>query len=291
MKPPAFEYHDPVELEPALELLRRYQGEAKILAGGQSLLALLNFRLTRPVALIDVNRIRRLSYIKEQDGRLCLGAITRQRAIEFSPLVREKLPLLVEATRLVGHLPTRTRGTIGGSLAHADPAAEYPAVFSALDGELVARGPNGERVLGAREFFQGLMTTALAPDEVLVEVRLPLMTAQCGWAFEEFSRRQGDFAIVGVAAQICVVGERCKTARLAAAGVGPTPLRLERVEQTLEQDGLSERSIAEAAARAAEQTEPPSDLHATAQYRRHLTRVLTQRAISRALARARGERR
>ncbi len=290
MKPPAFEYHDPVELEPVLELLRRYQSEAKILAGGQSLLALLNFRLTRPAALIDINRITGLSYIKEKPGWLYLGATTRQRAIEFSPLVREKLPLLAEATRLIGHLPTRTRGTIGGSLAHSDPAAEYPVVLTALDGELVARAESGERVLKAGEFFQGLMTTALAPDEMLVEVRLPAMPAGSGWAFEEFSRRHGDFAIVGVAAQLSVEGERCASARLAAAGVGPVPLRLESAEQALKQGGLNQRTIAEAAARAAEQTQPTSDLHASAEYRRHLTRVLTERAINRALERARGTR-
>jgi carbon-monoxide dehydrogenase medium subunit len=290
MKPPPFAYHDPLEIDAALELLRDYQGEAKILAGGQSLIALLNFRLSRPTALIDINRMPQLSYITERDGWLCLGAATRQRTIEFSPLVHKKLPLLAEATQLIGHLPTRTRGTIGGSLAHSDPAAEYPAVFSALDGELVARATGSERVLKARDFFQGLMTTALAADEMLIEVRLPLMPAKSGWAFEEFSRRHGDFALVGIAAQISVDGEHCTKARLAAAGVAATPLRLDRAEQVLEQGGLDQRSIAEAATRAAEQVEPTSDLHASAQYRRHLTRVLTHRAITRALARARGER-
>jgi len=153
VKPPVFDYHAPASVDEALELLGRYAGEAKVLAGGQSLMPLLNFRLSRPAALIDLNRISALAYIREDDARVRLGAMTRQRTIEFSPIVRERLPLLAEATALVGHLPIRTRGTIGGSLAHADPSAEYPAVLAALDGEVAVRGPRGERVLRAAELF------------------------------------------------------------------------------------------------------------------------------------------
>lgn len=290
MKPPLFDYHDPESLEEALDLLGRYGGEAKLLAGGQSLMPLLNFRLSRPAALVDINRIRALAYIREEDGQLRLGAMTRQRAIEFSPLVRERLPLLAEATALVGHLPIRTRGTIGGSLAHADPSAEYPAVATALDAEMVIRARGRERILRPGEFFQTYLTTGLAPDEMLVEVRLPAAPPASGWAFEEFSRRHGDFAIVGIAAQLVADGDRCRAARLAAAGAGPKPVRLRAAEEILESDGLNERSIEAAAQRAAELVEPDADIHASREYRRHLTRVLTRRAISRAVARSQGGR-
>jgi aerobic carbon-monoxide dehydrogenase medium subunit len=166
MKPPPFEYHDPGSVGEALALIGRYAGEARLLAGGQSLVPLLNFRLASPAALIDLNQIAELSYIREQDGQVRIGAMTRQRQIEFSPIVRERLPLLAEATRMVGHLPTRTRGTIGGSIAHADPAAEYPCVVRALGGEMVLRSAGGGRVLEAAQFFQGFMSTAIGADEM-----------------------------------------------------------------------------------------------------------------------------
>jgi CO/xanthine dehydrogenase FAD-binding subunit len=286
VKPPPFDYYAPVTVEEALELLVRYGGEAKVLAGGQSLMPLLNFRLTRPAALVDLNRIPDLAYIREHDGWLYLGAMTRQRTIELSPLVRQRVPLLAEATRWVGHLPIRTRGTIGGSLAHADPAAEYPAVLTALEGEVVVRGPRGQRLLGAGALFQSYLTTSLAPDEILTEVRLPATPPGTGVAFEEFARRHGDFAIVGVAALVTVDGEECCQARLAAAGAGPTPVRLRAAEEILERRGLGDEAIAAAAARASELVQPDSDLHASADYRRHLTRVLATRALTRARARA-----
>src|SRR5918999_479905 len=169
MKPPKFDYHAPKSVDDALALLERYGGDAKILAGGQSLMPLLNFRLSRPAALVDLNRIPSLAYIKEVNGQVRLGAMTRQRTIEFSPVVKERLPLLREATRWVGHLPIRTRGTIGGSIAHADPSAEYPAVLMALEGEVVARGPQGERVIKPADLFQTYLTTSLGPDEILTE--------------------------------------------------------------------------------------------------------------------------
>lgn len=186
MKPPPFAYHDPTSIEEAVDLLQHYGGDAKVLAGGQSLLPLLNFRLSYPTALVDINRITALSYIQHEAGQLRIGALTRQRTIEFSALVREHLPLLSEATTLVGHLPIRTRGTIGGSLAHADPAAEYPAVATAVEAELVVQGPRGQRILRPEELFVGYLTTALAPDEVLVEVRFPTPPAQ---AVSRFSPR------------------------------------------------------------------------------------------------------
>jgi len=248
---------------------------------------LLNFRLARPAALIDLNRIKSLAYIREDDGRLRFGAMTRQRAIEFSPIVARRLPLLREATRWVGHLPIRSRGTIGGSIAHADPSAEYPAVLTALDGEVVVRGPKGERSVTPAALFETYLTTTLAPDEILTEVRLPAMPEGAGWAFEEFARRHGDFAIVGVAAAVWRAGGRL-TVRLATAGAGATPRRLRASEEIVERDGVGSAAITEAARRASELVEPDSDIHASADYRRHLVGVLTERALTRAAERARG---
>ena len=188
---------------------------------------------------------------------------------------------------LIGHLPIRTRGTVGGSLSHADPAAEYPAAATALEAELVLQNAGGTRVLRAEEFFVTYLTTALAPDEIVVEVRFPLSLSTSGWAFEEFAQRHGDFALAGVAAVLDANGEQCQLARLATAGVGPTPLRLRAVEHMLEQGGLTEQNIEAAAERAAELVEPGSDLHASADYRRHLVRVLTRRALRRAATRSR----
>jgi len=287
MKPPRFDYHAPRSIDDAVALLARYGGDAKVLAGGQSLMPMLNFRLARPAALVDVNRIPELAYVREDDGTVTIGAMTRQRTIEFSPLVARRLPLLLEATRWVGHLPIRSRGTIGGSIAHADPSAEYPAVLTALDGEVVAQGPRGRRTLKPGELFETYLTTRLAPDELLVEVRLPASPAGAGHAFEEFARRHGDFAIVGIAAMIVRDGARCSAARLASAGAGPVPVRLRAAEEILERDGLGDAAVAAAAARAAELVEPDADVHASAEYRRHLTGVLTARALKRAIERAR----
>jgi carbon-monoxide dehydrogenase medium subunit len=287
VKPPRFDYHAPSSVDEAVALLARYGGDAKVLAGGQSLMPMLNFRLTRPAALVDVNRIPALAYVREDDGAVAFGAMTRQRTIEFSAVVARRLPLLHEATRWVGHLPIRSRGTIGGSIAHADPSAEYPAVLTALEGEVVVQGPRGRRTLGPAELFETYLTTSLAPDELLVEVRLPAMPAGAGHAFEEFARRHGDFAIVGIAAMVVRDGARCTSARLASAGAGPVPVRLRAAEQVLERDGLGETAIEAAAARAAELVSPDTDVHASADYRRHLTRVLTARAVKRAVERSR----
>lgn len=286
MKPPKFDYHAPASVDEAIALLGRYGGDAKILAGGQSLVPLLNFRLSRPAALIDLNRIPSLAYIRSDDGEVRLGAMTRQRTVEFSPVIAERVPLLTEATRWVGHLPIRSRGTIGGSLAHADPSAEYPTVLAALEGSVVARGPKGERVVGAGELFQSYLTTSLEPEEILVEVRVPAMPAGAGYAFEELARRHGDFALVGIAAVVARSGDRCTLARLATSGTGPVPIRLRDAERILERDGLGDAAIEAAARRASELVEPDSDIHASADYRRHLTGVLTGRAIKRALTKA-----
>jgi carbon-monoxide dehydrogenase medium subunit len=268
-------------VEEALALLDRYGGDAKVLAGGQSLVPLLNFRLVRPAALVDLNRIPALAGIEERDGTLAFGAMTRQRAIERSPAVARRLPLLHEATRWVGHLPIRSRGTIGGSIAHADPSAEYPTVLAALGGEVVARSPRGERVVTAAALFETYLTTSLAPDEIVVEVRIPASPSGAGSAFEEFARRHGDFAIVGIAAVVARDGGALRV-RLAAGGAAPTPLRLRAAEEIVEAGG--EAAIPAAADRARELVQPDADVHASADYRRHLTSVLTTRALRRAFA-------
>ncbi len=284
MKPAKFAYYAPTTLEAAIALLQDYNGDARLLAGGQSLLPMMNFRLITPAALVDLNRISDLAYIRADNGLVRIGAMTRHRAVEFSPVVAERLPLLAETIRLVAHLPIRSRGTMGGSLALADPAAELPMLLQALEGEVVARGPKGERVIKAADLFQGLMTTSLAADEILSEVRLPVPSQNAGFAVEEFARRRGDFAVAAVTVVIERAGERCSKARLATAGIGPMSIRLTAAEAVLERGALDDETLDEAAAKAAEEVSPQTDQHATADYRRHLTRILTARALRRARA-------
>jgi len=284
VKPAKFEYHAPASLDEALAILGRYNGEARLLAGGQSLVPMMNFRLATPRAIIDLNRIAGLSYIEEDGDVVRIGAMTRQRRLEFDPLVAAKSPLLRKALRWVGHLPTRSRGTIGGSIAHADPSAEIPMVLQVLEGEVVARGPQGERRIAAQDLFRSALTTSLDPLEIITEVRLPTMPAQAIYAVEEFARRKGDFAIAAVAVMLMRDGGRCTKARLATAGVGPASIRLRDAEAVLEQQGLSEAAIAEAADKAKAQVDPVSDLNGSAEYRRHLTGVLMSRAIEKAIA-------
>lgn len=267
-----------------MELLQGYAGEARVLAGGQSLVPMLNFRLLAPAALIDLGRIAELTGLREEDGSVVIGAMTRQRAAERAELVRERLPLLREALGWVGHLPTRSRGTLGGSLAHADPSAEMPMTLLALDGEVVAVGPNGRRKIAAEALFDSFLTTHLAADEILTEIRIPHMAPGAGHAVEEFARRKGDFAIVGVAAIVERDGERCTRARVVACGIGGAPARLRGAEQTLLSDGLGEKAIRAAALRAAEEVDPLSDPNGSADYRRHLVEVLVRRALIRASA-------
>lgn len=289
MKPPRFEYYRPSDLNELVSLLARFGGEAKLLAGGQSLVPLLNLRLARPRALIDINALRELEYVRAQDGYLAIGALTRQRDLELSEMARARCPLLAEALRQVGHPTIRNRGTIGGNLAHADPASELPAVALALGAELVARGPRGERRIAASDFFVGLLTTTLGPDEALVEVRVPALPAGAGWAFAELARRHGDFAIAGAAAALALDADgEIAWARLGLCGVGPGPVRPLEAERLL----VGQRPGAElwqAAGRAAaEACDPASDLQATAEYRRAMAAEFTARALEAAAARAKG---
>ena len=288
MKPAKFAYHAPNSLTEALSLLTRYAGEARVLAGGQSLIPMMNFRIAAPSAIIDLNRVPDLDYIRHETDIVRIGAMTRQRKIEFSDVIAETLPLLRDAIKLVGHLPTRSRGTIGGSLAHADPAAELPMTLQVLEGEVVARGPQGERVIKAGEFFRSPLVTALTSEEILIEVRFPVMPGNAGYAVEEFARRHGDFAICAIAAVLVREGERCVKARLATSGTAPAPLRLKAAEGVLEQKGLGDLAIEEAAEAAARAVEPMNDHNGSVEFRRHLTRILTGRALRKAAeARAR----
>lgn len=282
MKPASFEYHAPTTVDEALTLLQANGPDCRVLAGGQTLIPMMNFRLASPPVIVDLNRIPDLVYIKDKGDAVCIGAMTRQRTIEFSAVVADKLPVLTAAIKLVGHLPTRSRGTIGGSIANADPAAELPMVLQVLDGAVVVRGPRGQRSIAASDLFQGAMTTSIAPDEILVEVRLPVMPAGAGFAIEEFARRHGDFAIAAVIAVILREGRGCARARIATAGVSSHSERLRAAEQILEQHGLGEDAVAKAAEAAAEAVEPLSDRQASAAYRRQLTQVLTERAVRRA---------
>lgn len=271
-------------------MLRQYGDEAKVLAGGQSLMPLLNMRLVRPKALVDINRIPQLDYIyPTAGGGLAIGALARQRAVERSLLVRERAPLLPEALPFVGHFQIRNRGTVGGSIAHADPAAELPALSVALGAEFVLAGDGRQRVVKAEDFFLTFLTTAIAPGELLTEVRFPALSGDWGWGFQEVCRREGDFALVGAVALLQLDdGGVCRGVRITTFGVGGTPLRLPRSEEAMLGQKVGGPLIKEAARLAAEALDPASDIHASAEYRKEVGGVLVGRTLEAALSRARG---
>ena len=290
MKPAPFEYHRPDTVEQAVALLAAHGYDAKLLAGGQSLVPAMNFRLAQPAVLVDLNRVGGLSYIHEQrDGGLRIGAMTRQRAAERSAAVAARAPLLAETLPYVAHAQIRNRGTIGGSIAHADPAAEVPAVTLALDARFRLAGPNGERTVHAADFFTGLFGTALEPEEVLVDVDLPPPAPGAGWAFDEVSRRHGDYALAGLAATVELAEDgTCRAARLALFSVGDGPV-LAAEAASLLVGSVPTADAIRAAAEAASQRDidPPGDIHASPDYRRHLVDVLVRRVLPRAFDRAR----
>jgi len=283
VKPPPFDYLAPSTLDEALALRAEHADDSLVLAGGQSAMPLLNLRMALPAAVIDLGRIPELAGIREYDGGVAFGAMTRQRDAERSQLVQERLPLATQALAHVGHTTIRNRGTIGGTMAHADPAAELPAVALLLDGELVARSTRGERTIAAGDFFVGVLTTALEPDELLVEVRLRGLPGQVGTAFLEVARRHGDFAVVAAGAAVALAADgTIADARLAFTGVGATPIRAHDAEAILRGAQPGDDVFAEAAARAAADLEPGSDAHATAAYRRRIADVLARRALKEA---------
>lgn len=289
MKPAPFEYFAPQSMEEALVLLQQHGEEAKILAGGQSLMPLLSLRLARPAVIIDINRLRDLAFIRsEPDGTLRIGALARQRVVERSEQVAARCPLIAAAIPLIGHFQIRNRGTIGGSLAHADPAAELPAVSLALESEFVARSARDEHTIAAKDFFLGYMTTALEPSELLTEIRIPATRPRAGWAIEEVARRRGDFAMVGVVALVELNGnDTCENARIVVFGAGEKPERAARAEKLLCGNGSDERALAEVANTVSQDLDPVSDVHASAEYRKEVGGVLTRRALESAFQRAR----
>ncbi len=286
MKPAPFEYYAPTSLEAALELMAEHGWDAKALAGGQSLIPAMNFRLAQPAVLVDLGRIPELSYVRLGDDELRVGAMTRQSQLERDPALAVA-PLLAQALPHVAHPQIRSRGTVGGSMAHADPAAELPAVALALQARFRAVGEHGERWIDAEEFFLGLLMTALEPGELLAEVAVPAAAPTSGSAFEEMARRHGDYALVGVAATVDVdEAGSCSAARVALLSVGEGPILSIAAADVLVGERPSAEAIRAASEAAAEAIDPPADIHATAAFRRHLTRVLVGRALHRAFASA-----
>lgn len=282
MKPAPFAYHRAFDVRGAVDLLVQLGDDAKLIAGGQSLVAMMNFRLARPAALIDLGKVDGLRYIRRDGGALRIGALTTHHAVELSRELDHGFSLLPRAARWIGHYPIRTRGTVGGSIAHADPTAEWCVLAVLLDAEIVAEGRGGRRTIPARQFFKGYFTTALSPDEVIVEVVFPRPAPNA--ALTEFARRQGDFAIVAAAVSVDRSGDTCRSARVALGGVDATPIRVAEAERVLAGGRLGPELFDEAADIAARSIEPGSDAHGSASYRRTLTRTLVTRALQEAIA-------
>lgn len=281
MKPAAFEYHAPESVDDAVGLLSSHE-DAKVLAGGQSLVPMMSFRLARPARIVDINGISDLDYIRPDGGAIGIGATARQTALEESSDVSAHAPLLVEATGHVGHRAIRNRGTLAGSLAHNDPASEYPAVLMALGASVTAVSSGGSRVLSVEDLVSGhFLSTALGPDELITEVTVPAQSG--GHGFAEFARRHGDFAVAGVAAVVSMNGSGVASASITAFG-GTSPARLDEAESALAGSDGGSGAVAEAAARAASQFPSADDIHGSSDYRRALIDVLTRQALQQAIA-------
>ncbi len=291
MKPPPFKYLAPRTLDEAMEYLAEYSLEAKALAGGQSLIPTMNFRMAQPEVLIDLNKIPDLAYIRPlPEGRVSVGTMTRQRQVERDPIIGERAPLVSETLPYIAHPQIRNRGTFGGSLAHADPSSELPAVAVALDARFRVQSKSGERWIPAGDFFVDLFTTAIEPEELLVEIVLPPLPARTGYAFHEFSRRPGDYALVGAAATVTLEDRnRCQAARLVYFSVGSGPVEAFQATTMLAGQELTAEAIQAAADTAASSDiDPPGDIHASAKYRRQLAKVLARRLLEKASERAQG---
>jgi carbon-monoxide dehydrogenase medium subunit len=280
MKAPSFDYVRPDRLDTAIEFLTAHGDDAKVIAGGQSLVPMLAFRLAAPRFLVDIGRIAELRHIAIDADGVRLGALARWRDIERNEKLHRAHPLLVEAIRHVAHYQIRNRGTVGGSLAHADPAAEMPGIAVTCEAEVIVAGRKGQRVMPAAEFFTGALTTALQPDELIVEVRLPPWNPNRRWAFMEFARRRGDFALAGVALYYDMEHERAREAHVGAIGIADTPVRLPAVEAAINGNTITETVVHAAGAAAFDSVDPPDDIHAPGDYRRALLQVLTERALS-----------
>jgi CO/xanthine dehydrogenase FAD-binding subunit len=292
MKPAPFQYYAPTTTEEALARLAEHGYDAKVLAGGQSLVPTMNFRLAQPPILVDLNRIAELFYIEpDADGGVLVGTMTRDSQVEDSPLIAQRAPLVHETMPYIAHPQIRNRGTFGGCMAHADPAAELPAVSLALDARFRVRKQSGERWVPANEFFVGFFATALEPDELLVEVALPPMPPHSGYSFQEVARRHGDYALVGVATLVTLDGQgRCERARLVFLSVGDGPVEARQAAEALRGQNPTQEAI-QAAAEIAARTDvdPSTDIHASADYRRHLVQVLARKSLTQAFDRAMGQ--
>jgi carbon-monoxide dehydrogenase medium subunit len=289
MIPASFEYLSPKTLSEAISLLQKHGSDAKILAGGQSLIPLMKLRLASPSHLIDLNRISELSYIKESDGFLTIGALTRESDLDSSELIRKKYPIVADTAAVIGDPLVRNLATVGGNLAHADPANDHPATMLALGAEVVATGPKGTRRIPMTDFFAGLFTTALRPDEILTEIRIPIPPPRSGGAYLKVERKVGDFAAAAVAAQVTLDGNTCKRVGIGLTNVGQTAIKATRAEKSLQGKAADEKNIKEAARIAAEEAEPTEDQRGSVEYKRSLIKVLTARALRQAVARAKGE--
>jgi carbon-monoxide dehydrogenase medium subunit len=288
MKPAPFEYFIPDSIEQALELVREHGDVAKILAGGQSLVPAMNFRIHQPGVLIDLNRVPELGYIREDGNVIRVGAMTRERQLEFEDLITKRTPLLHETVPFIAHPQIRNRGTIGGSLVNADPAAELPVLMLALDTRLKARSVSGERWVDAKDFFVGMFTTVLTPDEILVEIELPVMPPRTGWSFMEVAPRAGDYALMGVAALVNFdENGKCKGARLVYLNAGDGPVDAYEAAKSLVGEQLNDSLIGSAAKLASEKEITPfGNVHASPEFQRHLANVLTKKALKKAVKRA-----
>lgn len=289
MKPAPFSYHSPTSVEEAVGLLGEFGDRSRVLAGGQSLLPLMNYRLAKPENLIDINPVDELDYIRVDNGGLTIGACARQSSLEVSPEAAERAPLLVEAVRYVAHPPVRNRGTIAGSVAYADPTSELPAAVLAMDAEMVITGANGQRTVSAPNFFQGTHTNACSADELLTEVRLAGWPAGTGHAFLEFQRKHGSYALMGAAVLIQVDGEKIERAAIALCGVAEIPVRAREAETMLVGNAPAAGLFEEAAEAALADLRPLPDVKGSADYRRKLARVYVRRALELAVKRAKGE--
>ncbi len=285
MKPAKFEYFAPTSLDEALEVLHEHGDDAKVLAGGQSLMPLMNMRLARPKVIVDVNRIPGLDYISPTpDGGLAIGALTRQRSVEKSAVIKERFPVLAAAMPSIGHSQIRNRGTVGGSISHADPAAELPALCLALDGELVLSSASNQRVLKPEEFFISYLTTAMAPEELLTEIRLPAQSQERRWGFQEVCRRQGDFAMVGAVSLLQLDDSGvCQSACITMFGVGGTPVRIRRAEEALLGSRVNGSVLQDVSKIVSEELDPDSDIHASAAYRKEVGGVIARRTLEAAI--------
>ena len=288
MIPAQFDYHAPKSLDEAIALLVKNGGSAKVLAGGQSLIPAMRFRLATPEVLVDINGIRQLEYIREQNGYLAIGALTRETELEESGLVAERYPLLLDTARVVADPLVRQRATVGGNLAHADPANDHPATMLAYGAQVVARGPKGERVIGIDDFFTGLFENALDAGEILTEVRVPSPKPNSGGAYIKLERKVGDYATTAVAVQLQLDGDVCAAIRIGLTNVSPTPMRASAAESSLIGKRLSAENVAEAGRLAAAACEPSSDLRGSEAYKRDVTRVVLKRAVELAYSRAKG---